>query len=309
MTIDPAFKTRIDSLVNDNNVVLFMKGNRRMPQCGFSSRLVGILDGIIDAYHTVDVLSDPDVRSGMKEYSDWPTFPQLYIGGEFQGGCDIITEMAGNGELHGALGVTLEEVDPPEMTLTDSASRELKTALADMPEGEFLRFRIGPGYSYELNLGPRTFADIEVTLAGWTVVMDRGTAKLATGTVIDHVTGPMGSGFKISNPDEPGPVQQIQPNDLKALLDGGDTFQLIDVRSDEEVAVARLAAAKQLTAASEQEVLALDRGTTLVFLCHHGMRSQQAAEHFRGQGFRDVRNVVGGIDAWSQQVDPSVPRY
>ncbi len=309
MAIDPAFKTRIDTLVHDHKVVLFMKGNRRMPQCGFSSRVVGILDGIVDQYQTVDVLSDPEVRSGMKDYSDWPTFPQLYVDGEFLGGCDIVTEMAGTGELHEALGVQLEEVAVPEMTITDSAAAELKGALADLPDGEFLRFRIGQGYRYELNLGPRAFGDIEVTLAGWTVLMDRGTAKLAGGTVIDHVTGPMGSGFKISNPNEPGPVQQIQPGAVKAMLDGGDAFRLIDVRSDSELAAARIAGATQLTRDVEQEILAMDRGTTLVFVCHHGMRSQQAAEHFRGQGFTDVRNLVGGIDAWSQQVDPSVPRY
>ena len=123
--MEASTKAEIDSLIGDNNVVLFMKGNRRMPQCGFSATVVGILDGLIDDYATVDILANPAIRSGIKEYSDWPTLPQLYIGGEFQGGCDIVREMASNGELHTALGVDVEIVAPPEMTLTDGAAAAL----------------------------------------------------------------------------------------------------------------------------------------------------------------------------------------
>ena len=80
-----------------------MKGNRQMPQCGFSAQVVQILDSLVPDYDTVDVLSDPEVRQGIKEYSSWPTVPQLYVRGEFVGGCDIVTEMYQSGELHNAL--------------------------------------------------------------------------------------------------------------------------------------------------------------------------------------------------------------
>ncbi len=206
MALDPAFKSRMDTLVTDNKVVLFMKGNRRMPQCGFSSRVVGILDGIIDEYETVDVLSDPEVRSGMKEYSDWPTFPQLYVDGELVGGCDIITEMAGSGELHETFGVQLEEVAAPTVTITDDAAAELKTALTDLNAGEFLRLKIPENFRYELNLGPKSFGDLECTSNGHTVLMDRASAKIGDGTVIDFARDGMQAGFKISNPNEPAPV-------------------------------------------------------------------------------------------------------
>jgi monothiol glutaredoxin len=92
-------RSRIDGLVKDNQVLLFMKGNRQRPQCGFSAQVVQILDTLLPEYRTVDVLADPEIRDGIKEYSSWPTIPQLYVAGEFQGGCDIITEMYQSGEL------------------------------------------------------------------------------------------------------------------------------------------------------------------------------------------------------------------
>ena len=97
--MDAALKERFDSLVNAHPVVLFMKGTRTFPQCGFSARVVGILDDVLDEYETVNVLAEPEVREGIKEYSDWPTIPQLYVKGEFVGGCDIVKEMFEAGEL------------------------------------------------------------------------------------------------------------------------------------------------------------------------------------------------------------------
>src|SRR4028119_142804 len=92
-------KARIDELVQKNDVVLFMKGTSLFPQCGFSSRAVAILDHLGVGFQTVDVLQDPEVRNGIKAYSDWPTIPQLYVKGEFVGGSDIMMEMFEAGEL------------------------------------------------------------------------------------------------------------------------------------------------------------------------------------------------------------------
>jgi len=91
--------SRIDEIVNSNEVVLFMKGTALFPQCGFSSRAVAILDHLGVSYETVDVLQDPEIRQGIKAYSDWPTIPQLYVKGEFVGGSDIMMEMYEAGEL------------------------------------------------------------------------------------------------------------------------------------------------------------------------------------------------------------------
>ncbi|MEM7643832.1 MAG: Grx4 family monothiol glutaredoxin [Pseudomonadota bacterium] len=92
-------KTRIDEMVKGTDVVLFMKGTKAMPQCGFSSKVAGVLNYMGVDYSDVNVLEDADIRQGIKDYSDWPTIPQLYVKGEFVGGCDIITEMTLSGEL------------------------------------------------------------------------------------------------------------------------------------------------------------------------------------------------------------------
>ena len=92
-------RERIDEIVNRSDVVLFMKGSALFPQCGFSSRAVAILDHLGVPFETVDVLQDAEIRQGIKEYSDWPTIPQLYVKGEFVGGSDIMMEMFQAGEL------------------------------------------------------------------------------------------------------------------------------------------------------------------------------------------------------------------
>ena len=99
---------RIAELVKNNDVVLFMKGTALFPQCGFSSRAIAILDRLEAKYETVDVLQDAEIRHGIKEYSEWPTIPQLYVRGEFVGGSDIMMEMYQAGELQQVLGSTTE---------------------------------------------------------------------------------------------------------------------------------------------------------------------------------------------------------
>ncbi|MFT3689902.1 Grx4 family monothiol glutaredoxin [Paenirhodobacter sp.] len=90
---------RIRDEVTTNDVVLYMKGTKEMPQCGFSSRVAGVLNYMGVDYRDVNVLADPEIRQGVKDFSDWPTIPQLYVKGEFVGGCDIVTEMTLSGEL------------------------------------------------------------------------------------------------------------------------------------------------------------------------------------------------------------------
>jgi monothiol glutaredoxin len=105
-------KTRIDETVKASDVVLFMKGTKEQPQCGFSSRVAGVLNFMGITYSDVNVLEDEGIRQGIKDYSDWPTIPQLYVKGEFVGGCDIITEMTLSGELDTLLeqsGVTYDK--------------------------------------------------------------------------------------------------------------------------------------------------------------------------------------------------------
>ncbi|HXS50290.1 MAG TPA: Grx4 family monothiol glutaredoxin [Sphingomicrobium sp.] len=97
-------RSRIDEIVKNNDIVLFMKGTSLFPQCGFSSRAIAILERLGASYETVDVLQDAEIRQAIKEYSDWPTIPQLYVKGEFVGGSDIMMEMFESGELQQLVG-------------------------------------------------------------------------------------------------------------------------------------------------------------------------------------------------------------
>lgn len=103
----PEVKAKIDQLVNENKVMVFMKGSKLMPQCGFSNNVVQILNTLGVPYETMDILADPEIRQGIKEYSNWPTIPQIYINGEFIGGSDIAIELYQTGELQQMVEVAL----------------------------------------------------------------------------------------------------------------------------------------------------------------------------------------------------------
>ena len=103
----PELQARLDSMVNQNKILVFMKGNKLMPQCGFSNNVVQILNTLGVPYETVDVLSDNEIRQGIKGYSNWPTIPQVYINGEFVGGSDVLIELYQQGELQQLVEVAL----------------------------------------------------------------------------------------------------------------------------------------------------------------------------------------------------------
>ena len=103
----PEVKQQIDNLIEQNKIMVFMKGSKLMPQCGFSNNVVQILNTLGVPFETVDILADQDLRQGIKEYSNWPTIPQVYINGEFLGGSDILIEMYQSGELQQMVEVAL----------------------------------------------------------------------------------------------------------------------------------------------------------------------------------------------------------
>ncbi len=217
---EPASTEQIEALVTSAPVVLFMKGNRHQPQCGFSATTIATLDQLLDDYVTIDVLADMEVREGVKAYSDWPTIPQLYIDGQFVGGCDIVQQLHSEGELAQLLCV------------------EPKAPAAEVPA-----------------------------------------------------------------------VHETSPATIAQWLAHGGLPVFLDVRTPEEVELASIDGAVLLTRDRLPELELLPRDTRIVFHCHHGLRSRQAAEAFRTLGFTDLHNLAGGIDAWSTQIDDRVPRY
>lgn len=300
-------RTKIQSTIDANEVVVFMKGQRRMPQCGFSAQVVQILDSMVPDYQTVNVLADPEIRQGIKEFSEWPTIPQLYVRGQFIGGCDIVVQKYENGELFELLGQERPSITPPTITVTPAAIEAFKEPLESQP-GASVRLMIDASFRPGMDLDAKGPLDIEVEAGGLTFVMDAGTAARADGLSVDFVPGERG-GFKIDNPNAPVQVKQIAPEDVQARIAAGESFELIDVRTPEEATIGRIEAARLLDEAYEKELMAMDKGTILVFHCHHGGRSQAAAERFAQLGFRNVYNMAGGIDAWSLHVDNTVPRY
>lgn len=305
---DQATQDELAKLIASDQVVLFMKGSRNAPQCGFSATVVEILDRYVAEYTTVDVLADPAIREGIKKLSDWPTIPQLYVRGEFLGGCDIVRQMDASGELVAALGGAVATVEPPAITVTDAAAAVFRQASAEGDRDDELRITIDAGHRHDLSLGPSQQHDVAVIANGIKLVLDPASARRASGLVIDYVEQPQ-AGFKMDNPNAPARVEQVKPAEVRAWLDAGEPMRLLDVRTPAERATAHIEGSTLVTGDNIDELMALPKDTKLVFYCHHGMRSFQAAQHFAQQGFRRLLNMAGGIDAWSTEVDDAVPRY
>jgi len=307
--LSDALRSRISGLIAQNPVIVFMKGTRRAPQCGFSAQVVQILDELVPDYESVDVLSSAELRDGIKEFSQWPTIPQLFINGEFVGGCDIVRALRESGELEQLLSKPGNPPPLPTIQVSDAALQAFRDALAESSgaEAEALHLKIDARYQNDLYFAPREPGTLELDVRGLTVFIDPASARRADGLSIDFVDGE-NSGFKLENPNQPPSVKQLSPAELKALLDQRQ-ITVFDVRPDHERALASIPEARSLDQAGQEYLFSLDRNAPIAFLCHHGMRSQSAAEQVLAEGFRNVYNVRGGIHAWSETVDRSVPKY
>jgi monothiol glutaredoxin len=302
-------RARIDALIQQDRVVLFMKGDRQQPRCGFSAAVVDLLDDLIPSYATVDVLADPAIREGIKEYSDWPTIPQLYVGGEFVGGSDVAKEMAASGELQKLLGVAAPTAGAAAVTveLSDAAARALKRAMqGEEPAHDHLRLSVNGRFQHKLGFGPKLPGDAVVESRGVKIAVDAASVKRADGVKIDFIETPEGGGFKIDNPNEPPKVKQMTVRELKEKLDAGAKLELWDVRTPGEIEAGKIAQARHLDGPAREALLQAPKDAVLAFVCRTGNRSQSAAEHFLQHGFKNVFNVVGGIEAWAREGYPSV---
>ena len=197
MPIPPELQSRIQGIVDSGPTVLFMKGNPAAPQCGFSAQVVQVLNRLLPQYQTFDVLSDSEVREGVKEFSDWPTIPQLYVGGEFMGGCDIVKEMYDSGELHDALGMDRPALTGDQVAISISAEAEqiLRNAQqqqqAQQPDVQ-LHFGIDAKFQPFLGFGPATGSEVRVQVGDLYFLLDQDSAGRAQGasiTVVDSEHG------------------------------------------------------------------------------------------------------------------------
>lgn len=308
MNLPDTARNRIETLLRDHPVVLFMKGTRQAPQCGFSAATVGALNDLLPDYHTVNVLEDPEIREAVKVYGNWPTIPQLYVNGDLVGGADIVRSMYTSGELHSLFGLPAPDRTPPQITISDAAASAIREALAEADPELGIQLAIDAHFNPQFQLAPKDDRAVATEANGITIYMDPATAQRARGIRIDWVETPRGAGLAIDNPNAPPAVKTLAGRELKQRLEAGD-ITLIDVRPADERALASVREPFRTLDDGIEVLTRLPKDTPLAFLCHTGARSERAAEHFRGLGFRNVYNVAGGIDAWSRDVDPAVPRY
>ncbi|MFC4765728.1 Grx4 family monothiol glutaredoxin [Dyella koreensis] len=307
MSLDNATRDRIESLLKSHRVVLFMKGTRQQPMCGFSAAATNTLNELLPEYHTVNVLEDPEIREGIKAYGDWPTIPQLYVEGELVGGADIIRQMYGSGELHQLFGAAAPDRTPPEITITDKAAEAIRQGTTNA-QGLALHLEIGPDHSAGFQLAPAGDHDIVVSSNGIEVHFDPGSAQRAKGIVIDWVSTVQGEGLSLKFPGAQE-IKSLTVQELKARLAAGN-ITLIDVRpAHGRAQAAPLTQARVLEDEGYEALAALPKDTHLAFICHHGVSSRGVAERFAAHGFGNIYNVEGGMDAWAAEIDASVPRY
>lgn len=304
-----AVHRQISTILASNPVVLFMKGTPEQPRCGFSAKSADVLTNLVPGFVGVDVLTNDEIRQGIKTYGNWPTIPQLYVKGELVGGSDIIMQLYNTGELHQLLGVAAPDRTAPEIFISDGAAAAIRAGMADEPSLG-LHLRIDGRWQASFQLAAIEGHEIKALAQNLAVYMDVQTAQRAKGLRIDWIESLQGSGLSITNPNAPSAVKQMTVSALAAAMKSAHPPLIIDVRPEHD----RLRApfplpSRALEGSSVATLEALEKSQPLAFLCHFGNSSKQAAEHFRALGFTEIFNVEGGIDAYAREIDPSVVRY
>lgn len=216
--------------------------------------------------------------------------------------------MFASGELAQVLGLESPDSTTPRIEVDEAAARIMRNAVKQR-EGLAIHLRIDAGWQHQLSLAPLTGQELCVSAGDIDLYMDPWSASRADGLQINVEEALQGPQFRFDNPNAPPPVQQMSARDLKARLDAGEALELIDVRGPEERSVAAIAGARAWDEAADRHLESVPAETLIVLHCHKGGRSQQVAEYLRRKGYRNVHNLTGGIDAWSLEVDPQVPRY
>ncbi len=291
-------KQRIEDLVKNNNVMLFMKGNASHPQCGFSSNTVKIMQDLVgDDFQTFNVLEDNEIREGIKEYGNWPTIPQLYIQGELVGGNDIVTEMYNTGEIQELLGLEKPQRVSPTIKISEKAKENILSGIENIGS-HVLMLSIDSQFNTRFSIEEPKGYEITSDLGGVKLYMDIATAKRAQGIEIDWVEDLQGAGLVIKNPNAPKEVNQLSVKELKEGIEKGEFKHLYDVRSQMQFEQQSIPGSKRLDKEAMQEIEKLAKDTPLVFICIAGNTSQGACDYYRKLGYTDVNNLVGGLAAW-----------
>jgi monothiol glutaredoxin len=305
MSLDNATRERIETLLKDHRVVLFMKGDRQQPMCGFSAAATNMLNELLPDYHTINVLEDPEIREGIKAYGEWPTIPQLYVEGELVGGADIIRQLYTSGELHELFGAAPDRTPPESPSPMQPPRRSARVPPMRRAWHCILRSApiTAPAFSWPrlaITTSSRTATGLKSISTRQRAARQRHRDRLGV--------------YRAGRRPEPEISRRAGNQiphraELKARL-AADNITLIDVRPAHGRAQARhLPQARVLEEEGYESLAALPKDTALAFICHHGISSRGMAERFAAHGFSDVHNVEGGMDAWATEIDSSVPRY
>jgi monothiol glutaredoxin len=232
----------------------------------------------------------------------------LYVDGELIGGSDIVTEMFESGELGSVLGMAEPAGKLPKIDIDPAAADIMVNAIQSRPDNA-IHLKINAGFEHSLSLAPPRPGSLTVVSGPVSLQMDRWSAARADGLQVRVRESLQGQGFSFDNPNAPPPVKTMTVQELKAALDRDGAIWLFDVRGDDERAMASLPAARPWNEDSVRAIDGLAPDTPIIFFCHRGSRSLAVAERYRRRGYINLHNVTGGIDAWSREIDDSVPVY
>ena len=228
---------------------------------------------------------------------------------EFIGGCDLVEQLFISGELHEQLGGEKNgRSTVPKIHVSEEAAVVIKQGL-DRSENEVLHLTIDESFNHDFKIGPKDPSRTCVLAGGVEIHLDRDSLNRASNLKIGMIDSDKGYGFEIFNPNVASGFKDISVQELKELEDSGEEFFLFDVRTMEERKIACLQNSIFLDESAVETIKNIDQDTRLIFYCHSGVRSQEAAKYFFDKGYTQSFNLVGGIDAWSVYVDPTIPRY
>lgn len=269
----------------------------------------------------VEVRAQAELAAGLAALAGSTRVPLLFVRGALLGDAEALEALDARGELHAALGPSARAPEGPlarepalegalalpTVTVSDAAKAKLLEALGGSGE-EFVRVEVLPGGRFDLSVGPREPGDVLVRAGELGIVLDPQSAPRARGLAIDYVREGEEEGFSLRLPESPARVRQLSAKALQELLAKGEPVLLYDVRPEGERELAAIPGHRVLDEAGLAQLRSLGRDVRVVLVCHHGVRSQRAAERLAAEGFTQVYNLAGGVDAYSS-VDPTIPRY
>lgn len=308
--LSAATRQRIEALRPTHRLVLVMSGTPNTLTCGSTVNICELLDGIGLDYAPVDGTGDPEFARGERHRAYRYGIPQLYLDGEFVASGDAIEDMANAGELHAGLGLAAPDRRPPEVKLSPAAAKFLRAVIAGREGGVVADIQITAQWSGCVRIEPRRKGTIQTEVDGVPLQFDLASVRRAEGMSIDWQDVERGPDLLLHFPNAPviEPVRPMSPEQADAgVRDGGLT--IVDIRHPQERALARLNLPFLSLDEHNHVIRNLAPDVPLAVLCHHGDRSVPAAEYLHLLGHRDVYYIEGGIEAWAERVDPSIPRY